>query len=242
MSALQITFFLSRWNTPIWVQKPTLSCWPCGATPTPENSTSYPYSKQTFRALKGDATWKGLSLILYSTSLYGISPSTTVLPWTYPLTFNFISNYISCTLLNLKSPSKWTLKTSIPRPELCSGPLKLVVTVPETCQSRKKGVELKIWGADNNCRWGHITKHHLREALHICKSEVLYAGNTVLNKDTKKQVHGNHINEGKKYDDTLNISRRTVSYSSKLVTRSNPLRRASFCVTEPWYSSIRSWS
>lgn len=141
---------------------------------------------------------------------------------------------------NLNTPSKWIFKTSVPRPELCSGPLKLVVTVPETCQSRKKGVEFKIWGADNNRRWGHITKHHLREALHICNSEVLYAGNKVLSTDTKKQGHGSHINEEKKDDDTLNIRRQTVSYSSKPVTRSNPLRRASFCVTEPSYSSTRS--
>lgn len=33
-----------------------------------------------------------------------------------------------------------------------------------------------------------------------------------------------------------------AAYSSILVTRSNPLRRASFWVTEPWYSSTRSLS
>lgn len=66
-------------------------------------------------------------------------------------------------------------KACIPRPELCSGPLKLVVAVPETCQSREKGVELGVWGADDNRHWGHITEDHLREAVHISKSEVLYA-------------------------------------------------------------------
>lgn len=31
-----------------------------------------------------------------------------------------------------------------------------------------------------------------------------------------------------------------AAYSSILVTRSNPLKRASFWVTEPWYSSTHS--
>lgn len=145
----------------------------------------------------------------------------------------------------LKKASKWILKTSIPRLELCSGPLKLVVTVPETCQSREKGVVLGVWGADDNHHWGHITKHHLREAHHICKSEVLYAadshgGNMVLNNDTEKQGDGNQVNTENRYDDTLNLNGQTAPYSSILVTRSNPLRRTSFCVTDPWYSSMRS--
>lgn len=98
--------------------------------------------------------------------------------------FHFFMGFLPATLC--LTPSKWIFETSVPRPELCSGPLKLVVTVPETRQSGKKRVELKIWGADNNHRWGHITKHHLGEAFHIRKSEVLYAGNVVLSTDTKK--------------------------------------------------------
>lgn len=39
-SMLQPSLPLSRWNTPIWEQKPTLSCCPGGACPTPVNSTS----------------------------------------------------------------------------------------------------------------------------------------------------------------------------------------------------------
>lgn len=62
-----------------------------------------------------------------------------------------------------------------------------MVTVPETWQSREKGVELGVWGADDNRRWGHETKHHLREALHISKSEVLYAEN-----QTDRERPGKH--------------------------------------------------
>lgn len=79
---------------------------------------------------------------------------------------------------------------SIPGLELCSGPLKLVVTVPETCQTREKGVELRVRGADDNRHWGHVTKYHLREALHISKCEVLYAadsqGENMINNDTQR--------------------------------------------------------
>lgn len=52
-----------------------------------------------------------------------------------------------------------------------------MVAVPETYQSREKGVELRVWGADNNCHRGHVTKHYPREVLHISEREVLYAGN-----------------------------------------------------------------
>ena len=40
--------------------------------------------------------------------------------------------------------------------------------------------------------------------------------------------------------ESLSLKGQTATYSSILVTRSNPLNRVSFCVTEPWYSSIRS--
>lgn len=64
--------------------------------------------------------------------------------------------------------------------------------MPETCQSREKGVELRVWGTDDNSHWGHVTKHHLREALHISKSEVLYAAesqgrNMVINNGIEGQ-------------------------------------------------------
>ena len=80
---------------------------------------------------------------------------------------------------------------TVPGSELCSGPLKLVVTVPKTHQSMEEGVELRVWGADNYCHWGHVTKHNLREALHISKSQVLYTGHNhgghmVINKVAKR--------------------------------------------------------
>lgn len=50
-----------------------------------------------------------------------------------------------------------------------------MVTVSETGESRKKGIELHVRGADDNHGWAHIAKHYLREVLHICKSEVLNA-------------------------------------------------------------------
>lgn len=75
--------------------------------------------------------------------------------------------------------------------KLSSGPLKLVVNVSETGQSREQRVEFRVRGADDNGHWVHVTKHHLREMLQIGKSEMLYPadskrGNTVMKNVTEK--------------------------------------------------------
>lgn len=98
-------------------------------------------------------------------------------------------------------------KTSIPGLELCSGPLKLVITVSETCRSREKRVELRVWSTDDHRYWGHVTKHHLREALHVSQSEVLYAadsqgGNMVIS-------NGPEGHRNRKMETTL-IERKTT--------------------------------
>ena len=51
-----------------------------------------------------------------------------------------------------------------------------MVTVPEASQSGEEGVVLTVRGADDDGRRGHVTKHDLREPLHVSKREVLYAG------------------------------------------------------------------
>lgn len=78
-----------------------------------------------------------------------------------------------------------------------------MVTVPETCQSRQKTVELRVWGADDNCNWGHVTKDHLREALHINKGEMLYAADS----QGGKMVISNGT-EGQKEMETTQIERK----------------------------------
>lgn len=118
------------------------------------------------------------------------------------------SVYITLSQLSLgcrlQSKKAWKriLKNSIPGLELGSSPLKLVVTVPETCQSRQKGVELGVWGADDNCNWVHVTKHHLREALHINKGEMFYAadsqgGKIVISNGTDRHSDGNNTDRKK---------------------------------------------
>lgn len=64
---------------------------------------------------------------------------------------------------------------SVPGFELRSAPLKLVITVPETRQSRQKDVELRVRSADDDVHRAHVTKNHRREALHVGQSEVLDA-------------------------------------------------------------------
>lgn len=117
----------------------------------------------------------------------------------------FIERYLTvlvCFRVDL-SAGKW--KTSIPGLELCSGPFKLVVTVPETCQSGEKGVELTVWGTDDNRHWGHVTKHHLGEELHISMSEVLYAADSqrsknMVNKGTYTERLGKHCKRAEKQE------------------------------------------
>lgn len=66
-----------------------------------------------------------------------------------------------------------------------------MVTVSEAGESRKKGIELHVRGANDNHRWAHITKHYLREVLHICESEVLNAvenqGGSMLENNHKER-------------------------------------------------------
>lgn len=69
-------------------------------------------------------------------------------------------------------------KVNVPGSKLCSGPFKFVVAVPVTGHSRHEDVELRVWGADDDHLWGHVTKYHLREELHISRSEVLNAAHT----------------------------------------------------------------
>lgn len=47
--------------------------------------------------------------------------------------------------------------------------------MPEALQATEEGVELRVWGGDDGRRWSHVTKQHLREAVHIGQCEVLYA-------------------------------------------------------------------
>lgn len=58
--------------------------------------------------------------------------------------------------------------------------------MPVTGHSRHEDVELRVWGADDDHLWGHVTKYHLREELHISRSEVLNAAHTD-NKKTQLQ-------------------------------------------------------
>lgn len=67
-------------------------------------------------------------------------------------------------------------KKDIPRLELSSGPLKLMVIMSKAGESREEGIELSIGGADDGDRWDHVTKHHIGKLLQIWKSEVLDAG------------------------------------------------------------------
>lgn len=66
----------------------------------------------------------------------------------------------------------------VPVSELGSGPFKLVVSVPVAYQSREKWVKIGVWRADDNCHRAHVTKHHIREGVHISERKVLYAGNS----------------------------------------------------------------
>lgn len=74
-----------------------------------------------------------------------------------------------------KRKKNWKGKIYIPRLELCSGPLKLMVAVSKTDEPREEGVELNVWGTDDDHCWDHVTKHHSREVGQIFKSEVLDA-------------------------------------------------------------------
>lgn len=69
-----------------------------------------------------------------------------------------------------------------------------MVTVSETGESREKGIELDVRGANDNHRWAHIAKHYLREVLYICKSEVLNAaenqgGSMLENNHKERQIN-----------------------------------------------------